>query len=296
MAIPRRLPLLDWYDIAGDSDVIEIVWCAYETLELRPVIEVDAPCIVVGDLHGDFDALAKVVRLWISRFSSYNMLFLGDYVDRGPRQVEVATAVAHLRSLYPDKVYLLRGNHEAVTPTLSYGFRDQLEELYPYRWLDIYKAFTCFFSMLPYAAVIGGRYLAVHGGLPRDVESVKDLEKLSLGIADPDPSVSPTEFEVLWNDPANGIEGHIPGIRGEGSYIWGVDVSKRFLEQSGLRAIIRGHESPRQGVEICHSGLVITVTTSGVYDTRRKILVIDESMDVVAIDIDTGDEHRVELG
>ena len=65
-----------------------------------------------GDIHGDLDALLRVEKQLPPLDQGDTLVFLGDYVDRGPSSAQV---IEHLRSLpqrTPAKVVTLRGNHE----------------------------------------------------------------------------------------------------------------------------------------------------------------------------------------
>ena len=67
---------------------------------------------VTGDIHGVISALLRVEKQWPELDEADTLVFLGDYLDRGPKCAQV---IEHLRSLpkrVPAKVVCLRGNHE----------------------------------------------------------------------------------------------------------------------------------------------------------------------------------------
>ena len=67
----------------------------------------------IGDIHGDLIALRALLTLFPELKSDDTLVFLGDYVDRGPRSAQVIEFLRHeLPELTSAKIVCLRGNHE----------------------------------------------------------------------------------------------------------------------------------------------------------------------------------------
>lgn len=67
---------------------------------------------VIGDVHGELDALMRVLSDLPKPAAADTIVFLGDYLDRGPRSREVVEFVRNLEREGTAKVVALRGNHE----------------------------------------------------------------------------------------------------------------------------------------------------------------------------------------
>lgn len=79
------------------------------------LIYVTSPIYVIGDIHGNYVDLLDFERCFWNlglMMCPANLLFLGDYVDRGSFSLEVATYLLTYKVLNPSKVILIRGNHE----------------------------------------------------------------------------------------------------------------------------------------------------------------------------------------
>ena len=93
-------------------------------LEQPPLIELEAPVKIVGDIHGQYSDLIRMFEMCGFPPSS-NFLFLGDYVDRGKASLETMLLLMCYKIKYPENFFLLRGNHECANVTRVYGFYDE---------------------------------------------------------------------------------------------------------------------------------------------------------------------------
>jgi serine/threonine protein phosphatase 1 len=66
----------------------------------------------IGDIHGEREALDRLLAKLPPLGADDTLIFLGDYVDRGPDSRGVVERVRALIDAGPAKVVTLRGNHE----------------------------------------------------------------------------------------------------------------------------------------------------------------------------------------
>ena len=70
----------------------------------------------IGDIHGCHDLLLALLQGVEDHAASqpYRLVFLGDYIDRGPDSAGVLAMVRQRQEASPDAVVCLMGNHEAL--------------------------------------------------------------------------------------------------------------------------------------------------------------------------------------
>jgi diadenosine tetraphosphatase ApaH/serine/threonine PP2A family protein phosphatase len=244
------------------------------------VLRLCSPICVVGDIHGSIHDLIRILRT-IGNDMPY--LFLGDYVDRGSFSTEVVTLLFALAVNYPDRYFLIRGNHECSDVTETYGFKD---EVLLHSSLSTYDAFMEAFSWLPLAAIVDSVMFCVHGGIGPNVNTIRQIEEIQRPIAE-SRSVQ-IVCELLWSDPNDALMGF-----GEGGRIgrpqYGKRAVKQFLEDNGLKYILRGHQCV-DGVLSARGMPVATVFSSSSYkgsgSNRSGIVKLSDggNVDVVLFD------------
>jgi serine/threonine protein phosphatase 1 len=66
----------------------------------------------IGDIHGDLEHLFRLLSTLPELDARDTLVFLGDYVDRGPKSAQVVEYVRTLPRRIPARIVALRGNHE----------------------------------------------------------------------------------------------------------------------------------------------------------------------------------------
>ncbi|KAK2946212.1 putative Serine/threonine-protein phosphatase with EF-hands 1 [Blattamonas nauphoetae] len=117
---------------------------------------------VIGDIHGCFFDLLEILKHSGSPSSDHLFVFLGDFVDRGPSGVEVLVVLLSLKLANPNSVFLLRGNHESAEVNM-YEFIPEVKKKYQ---VGTYLEFLRLYAAMPICALLDGKILCVHGGLP----------------------------------------------------------------------------------------------------------------------------------
>jgi serine/threonine-protein phosphatase 2B catalytic subunit len=132
------------------------------------LIKISEPVVVVGDIHGQYYDLVHMLNK-AGHPSKLNYLFLGDYVERGIFGLECIMLLISIKINYPKKFMLLRGNHESRNMTEIFTFRDEVISRFDNQ---VYDSFMELFDALPIACVIDEKYLAMHGGISPNLNSI----------------------------------------------------------------------------------------------------------------------------
>jgi serine/threonine-protein phosphatase 5 len=218
--------------------------------------------VVVGDTHGQFHDACRMFEIAGTPSEERIYIFNGDFVDRGAWGIETLALFCLWKLALPNRVFLLRGNHETVTCAFLYGFKGELEAKYGKAGhKNVFAACKKLFAVLPLSALINKQTLVLHGGLFRKqpsrgtgknkrkldecvVGSLDDLRKASKGGLDPDGSgASRLAADVQWSDPTTTpgfLENHTRGI----GMTFGPEITEKFLRDNKLKLILRSHEGP----------------------------------------------------
>lgn len=245
----------------------------------------DLPCTVFGDIHGQLRDLLLLLAVFrpLEGESQRALVFNGDFVDRGSHQLEVIGILFALKVAMPDRVWLVRGNHEDRNMNERYGFKDVCyqklgNEFGPKAFDLIQKAF----EQLPLGCLIADSVLCVHGGIGNGRWSLDDIRRVRRPLKGDDLYLPENKwiFNILWSDPIEEDEGAAiastfgvhPSHRAGAAVSFGWDVTKTFCARNGLAMVIRSHQCKDNGhgFDVMHERQLVRVFSARDYEGHRN--------------------------
>ena len=247
----------------SERDVYQLCLQAQELLVAEAnVTIVDTPVTICGDIHGQLHDLLTLFK-HAGECPQTRYLFLGDFVDRGFYSLESFLLLLCLKVRYPDRVTLIRGNHESRQITTVYGFYDEC--LRKYGSANVWRYCCEVFDYLALGALVGGPdgVFCVHGGLSPDIDQINQIKLIDRKQEVPHEGAM---CDLLWSDPDT-VTGWGISPRGAG-FLFGRHEVEKFLHTNNVSLIARAHQLVMEGYKEMFDGGLVTVWSAPNYCYR----------------------------
>ncbi|KAK9072257.1 hypothetical protein SSX86_008690 [Deinandra increscens subsp. villosa] len=274
--LDRQIEQLKNCEPLKESEVKALCLKAMEILvEESNVQRVDAPVTICGDIHGQFYDMKELFKVG-GDCPKTNYLFLGDFVDRGFYSVETFLLLLALKVRYPDRITLIRGNHESRQITQVYGFYDEC--LRKYGSVNVWRYCTDIFDYLSLSALIENKIFSVHGGLSPNINTLDQIRTIDRKQEVPHDGAM---CDLLWSDPEDIVDGWGLSPRGAG-FLFGGSVVTSFNHTNNIDYICRAHQLVMEGFKWMFNNQIVTVWSAPNYCYRcgnvAAILELDENL------------------
>ena len=141
--------------------------------------------IFIGDVHGMLDTLDQLLAE-LKLTATDRLIFLGDLIDKGPDPVGVIRRVAELQARGPAETHVLRGNHEdnhlrfrrnlTERPGIAQAMADSKPVLDEFFTQSSRADWNVLDNTLPFWHCPDLNILAVHGGIPKEAERLRNVQ------------------------------------------------------------------------------------------------------------------------
>jgi len=270
------------------SSILKLLVAAKQMFHDEPnVVMVKPPCVLVGDIHGQFFDLRDRVLASGGLVEKTRYIFLGDYVDRGEFSLLCATLLIAFKVRYPQNVFLLRGNHESKMTNNIYGFQQECRMTFPELsqgiLMDhpIWASFNDAFDLLPLMAIVGNRVLCMHGGLSPEFQTPAHVMTVDRGV---EIEANQLMSDITWSDPTPS-EGFYGNLRGLG-HLFGPDVTNHVLRINHMTMLVRAHQCIKGGFQFDHGEFLVTLFSAPNYcnlGNKGAIMLLDVHLNMTFI-------------
>uniref|UniRef100_A0A0N4ZGB8 Serine/threonine-protein phosphatase n=1 Tax=Parastrongyloides trichosuri TaxID=131310 RepID=A0A0N4ZGB8_PARTI len=207
--------------------------------------------LVLSDLHGSFDVLMYNF-FYHHCLPKKKIIILGDYVDKGSDDAFMCLLLFLFKIVWPDKIFLLKGNHEIRDMNRQKDFPDNVGNLLGDK--TCFYLFNFVFERMPLAAIWNNSVYLAHGGISQwitcreDISSIKRPLKLNRSFRS-----RLIITDILWSDPYRKSykkdtfnKYFTPSKRGCG-FAYSREGLDGILKCLNVTMVVRGHQTSREG-------------------------------------------------
>ena len=175
--------------------IIQWAFSSSSAGDIRCIGEKDLPSdneiFFIGDIHGDFKSLQRIVEHVDQVDPQSVLVFMGDLFDRGAQEMEAVCLFLTLIKSRPGKILWIVGNHDAALKYENNGFVSTVSPASFYEKLNAHPEWKEFglelirlIATLPVAAIFFDGLWVSHGAVPHsdvqaEIEDLATLPKLA---------------------------------------------------------------------------------------------------------------------